>query len=86
MFLHVGFDNFVASERIVSIVGVKSAPVKQAINEARKQGMVIDVTCGRRTESAIFTDSGHIILSSRRTETLIGRLNAKSEEDTWPSC
>ena len=38
--------------------------------------MVIDMTSGRRTKAAIFTDSGHIILAALAPETIASRLHA----------
>ena len=53
------------------------------VQDAKEEGRVIDVTCGRRTRSVIVTDSEHIILSAVQTETIAGRLdNDDSELDT----
>jgi regulator of extracellular matrix RemA (YlzA/DUF370 family) len=76
-FVNIGFGNMVASNRIVTLVNPESAPIKRLVQDARDQGRVIDVTCGRRTRAVIITDSEHVILSAIQTETISNRLNEK---------
>ncbi len=64
----------VASTRIIALVSPDSAPVKRLVGDAREQGRVIDVTCGRRTRAVIITDSDNVILSAIQAETIAGRL------------
>ena len=70
----IGFGNFVAAERVISIVSPESAPIKRKIQENRDNAMMIDATAGRRTRAVIFMDDGHIILSALQPETLQNRL------------
>ena len=72
--VHVGFDNFLAVNRIVAIASPASTNVKRAIKDATSRGVLIDMTHGRKTRSAIFTDNGHIFLTSRAPEIIAGRL------------
>ena len=74
-FIHVGFGNLIAAERVVAIASPDSAPIKRLVQDARDGGKVIDVSCGRRTRAVIVTDSEHVILSAIQTETLANRLN-----------
>ncbi len=74
-FIHVGFGNLIAAERVVAIASPDSAPIKRLVQDARDGGRVIDVSCGRRTRAVIVTDSEHVILSAIQTETLANRLN-----------
>lgn len=78
-FVNIGFGNMVASNRVVTLVNPDSAPIKRLIQDARDDGRVIDVTCGRRTRAVIITDSEHVILSAIQTETISNRLNDKLE-------
>lgn len=78
-FVNIGFGNMVASTRVVTLVNPDSAPIKRLIQDARDDGRVIDVTCGRRTRAVIITDSEHVILSAIQTETISNRLNDKLE-------
>lgn len=78
----VGFGNVVAAGRVVAIVTPGSAPMKRIRDEAKKSGMLIDATEGRRTRSIIITDSNHIVLSALQPETITQRFQeAKSEMD-----
>ncbi|MBQ2825902.1 MAG: DUF370 domain-containing protein [Clostridia bacterium] len=73
-FINIGFGNMVAAERIVALVSPDSSPIKRLISDAKDDGRVIDVTCGRRTRSVIVTDSEHVILSAIQAETISNRL------------
>ena len=77
-FLHVGFDNVVAANRVVAIVGPSSAPVKRMVHEATERSMVIDMTNGRKTKAVIILDSGHIALAALQPETITGRMEARA--------
>jgi regulator of extracellular matrix RemA (YlzA/DUF370 family) len=79
-FLHVGFDNVVAANRVVAIVGPGSAPVKRMMHEAAERNMVIDMTNGRKTKSIIVLDSGHLALAALQPETITGRLETRNAE------
>ena len=65
----------VAADRIVTLVSPDSAPIKRLIQDAKDDGRVIDVTCGRRTRAVIITDSDHVILSAIQAETVANRLD-----------
>ena len=84
--INIGFGNMVAANRVVTLVSPDSAPIKRLISDAREDGRVIDVSCGRRTRSVIVTDSDHVILSAIQTETIANRLegdtsNTDDEEE-----
>ena len=86
-FINVGFGNMVSAGRVVAIASPDSEPVKRLVRDAKDDGRVIDVSCGRRTRSVIITDSDHVILSAIQTETLTNRLagdgdSVTDEEDT----
>ena len=90
-FINIGYGNMVAVDRIVTLVSPDSAPIKRLIQDAKDDGRVIDVTCGRKTRAVVITDSEHVILSALQTETLANRLESEDnltadtsadEEDT----
>ena len=86
-FINIGFGNMVASDRIVTIVSPDSAPIKRLIQDAKDDGRVIDVTCGRKTRAVIVTDSEHVILAAIQTETIANRLESDGDlsmEDEEP--
>ncbi len=74
-FINIGYGNMVAVDRIVTLVSPDSAPIKRLIQDAKDDGRVIDVTCGRKTRAVIITDSEHVILSAIQTETIANRLD-----------
>ena len=80
-FINIGFGNMVASDRIVTIVSPDSAPIKRLIQDAKDEGRVIDVSCGRRTRAVIITDSEHVILSAIQSETIANRLDMNDSLD-----
>ena len=80
-FINIGFGNLVSAHRIVTIAAPDSAPIKRFVQDAKEAGRVIDVSCGRRTRSVIFTDSDHVILSALKTETVTNRLNGQTDQD-----
>ena len=80
-FINIGFGNMVSAGRIVAITCPDSAPVKRLVQDARDDGRVIDVSCGRRTRSVIITDSDHVILSAIQTETITNRLSDDVTQD-----
>lgn len=80
-FINVGFGNMVSAGRIVAIAGPDSAPVKRLVQDAKDDGRVIDVSCGRRTRAVIITDSDHVILSAIQAETITNRLASDIADD-----
>ena len=78
-FINVGFGNMVSAHRIISLVSPESAPIKRLVQDAKEDGRVVDVTCGRRTRTVIITDSDHVILSAIQAETISNRLTGQSE-------
>lgn len=77
--INIGFGNFVASGRIISIVSPEANPIKRIVQEAKEKGIIIDATHGRRTRSVIVADSGHIILSAVQPETIAARWSTRDE-------
>ena len=86
-FIKIGYGNMVAVDRIVALVSPDSAPIKRLIQDAKDDGRVIDVTCGRKTRAVIVTDSEHVILAAIQTETIANRLESDGDlsmEDEEP--
>lgn len=81
-FINIGFGNMVSAGRIVAIASPDSAPVKRLVQDAKEDGRVIDVSCGRRTRAVIITDSDHVILSAIQTETITNRLASDASDDS----
>lgn len=73
-FINIGSGNMVAAGRVVALASPDSAPIKRLVSEAKEDGRVIDVSCGRRTRTVIITDSDHLILSAIKAETISNRM------------
>ena len=82
--INIGFGNMVNAGRVVAIASPDSAPVKRLVQDAREDGRVIDVSCGRRTRSVIIPDSDHVILSAIQTETITHRLSGDEADEGDP--
>lgn len=80
-FINIGFGNMVSASRIVAIASPDSAPIKRLIQDAKDDGRVIDVSCGRRTRAVIITDSDHVVLSAIQAETIANRLDTSFDEE-----
>ena len=80
-FINIGFGNMVSAGRIVAIASPDSEPIKRLVRDAKDEGRVIDVSCGRRTRAVIVTDSEHVILSAIQTETISNRLAIDDDID-----
>lgn len=74
--IHVGFGNFLAINKVLAIVTTGSAPIQRMIREGKKKGTIIDITSGRRTKAAVFTETGNIMLVAITPEALAGRVTA----------
>lgn len=74
-FLNIGFDNMVATDKIVAIVSPEGASVKRLVQYARENQRLIDVSSGRKTRAVVITSDDYILLSAIQTDTLAGRMN-----------
>ena len=74
--LNIGFGNTVMVERIVAVINTGSSPARKLKETAKSQGMLVDVTEGRRTRSILVMDSNHVILSSVQPDTIGQRIQA----------
>jgi regulator of extracellular matrix RemA (YlzA/DUF370 family) len=79
-FVHVGFGNFVATNRVLGMEVTSSKPVKRAVADAAEKGLLITLTKGRGSKTAIFLDTGHIALSSLEPETIASRVTNEEGE------
>jgi regulator of extracellular matrix RemA (YlzA/DUF370 family) len=71
--INIGFGNMVSGQRVITIIGPDSAPIKRIVQDGRDKGVVIDATYGRRT--------GHIVLSALQPETIANRFATPEEDD-----
>lgn len=72
--IHVGFGNMLPISRVVAIISPNSAPTKRMIQDGKSNGLLIDMTNGRRTKAVLVLDSGHLALAALAPETIAGRI------------
>jgi len=91
--LNIGFGNVVLRSRVVAILSARSSkdskavfsePMKRLRDDAREAGRLVDATCGRRTQTLIVTDSGHVILSAIQSNTLAQRVSGSDNGREQP--
>lgn len=75
--IYVGFDNFVAAGRILSVASTESAPAKRDMIKLRENGCLKDFTRGRKGRALIYLDTGLAIVSSMLPETIANRFAGK---------
>ena len=68
--INVGLENSIDSEKIVAITNSTSSPSKRTIKNASEMKLLIDLTAGKKTGSMVVMESGHVILSIIKPETL----------------
>jgi regulator of extracellular matrix RemA (YlzA/DUF370 family) len=78
--VHVGFGGIVAANRILAILDPNSQPVRRMVRQAKKEGMAIDMTYGRKTRTVIILDTGHLITAAIQPETIVSRLRQPLKE------
>lgn len=71
--ISIGFGNYVARERIVAAVEPESNPIKRIVAQAKEDGRLIDATYGRKTQTVLVMDSGHVVLCPIEPETVCQR-------------
>jgi len=77
LMVNIGYGNVLPVDKIVAILNINSAPIRKLVQDAKEKDMLINASQGRKTRSVIVMDSGHIVLSSVQTETIVGRMNLK---------
>lgn len=71
--IQVGYDNYVPLDGIRAVGHPHSAPIDRMIQAARKKGLLIDFTGGRRCKGILLLDTGHVVLSFLSSDTLAKR-------------
>ena len=79
-FINAGFGNYIAAERIITVAAPDAAPIKRMVQEGKETGRVIDISCGRKTKSVLFTDSEYIILSALLPDKIYALLSGEKNE------
>jgi len=80
--LHIARRHYLNAEKIIAFADRGgesiSSPLARCIRKAEDNNLLIDITNGRKTNSVIFMDSGHVIISDRCTDTLNRRIKGQN--------
>lgn len=77
--VNIGFGSMIAPRRVIAMIAPDSAPIKRLTQEARERGDLVDASFGRKTQTVLIMDSGHVILSSLTPEVLSARFDGTHE-------
>jgi len=80
-FIRIGFGNLVSSERLITVVGQDSAPVRRLVQDARDRGALIDASSGKKCKSVLVMDSDHIVLSALPLEEIDALLQKTASQN-----
>ena len=80
-FIRIGFGNLVSSERLITVVGPDSAPVRRLVQDARDRGALIDASAGKKCKSVLVMDSDHIVLSALPLEEIDALLQKTASQN-----
>ncbi len=72
--LHIGFGGFIELDHVVAIVSPRSSPVQRVVRERRRAGAAHNMTNGRPSKAAIFTDDGEVTVAAITPEAIAGRV------------
>lgn len=64
----LGSGNYCNAERLIAVISPDSLPIRRLLQDAKNEGTLVDVSCGKKTRSVLITDSGHIICSAEETD------------------
>ncbi len=78
--LNIGYSCYVSADKVVALASPDSSPIKRLVQEAKDKGVLIDCTYGKKTKTVIVTVSDHVILSSRTSEYILGKIEAEENE------
>ncbi len=79
-FIRIGFGNLLSSDRLITVVGPDSAPIRRLVQDARDRGALIDASSGRKCKSVLIMDSDHIVLSALPPEEIESLLNKEPQD------
>ncbi len=80
--INIGYGSVLSARRVVAMISPDSAPIKRLVQESRERGCLIDASFGRRTQTVVITDSGHVVLSALDPETLAARAQRRGRDET----
>ena len=82
--VHVGFGHFLAVDKILALANMSkgTAPIQRLVRDAKKRGNIVDMTTGRKTKTAVITQSGHIVLLAITPEAVASRVSGRTARES----
>jgi hypothetical protein len=80
--VNIGGGCFLPANRIIGIESPDVDHIKHVLLLAHERGSIINCTQGRKTNSVIIIDTGHVVLSSLLPEELSNQFGNKLETDS----
>ncbi len=68
--INIGYENSVNIDKVITIMNYGSLTAKRMLKKAKEKELLIDATEGNKTLSILITDSGNVIKSAVKAETL----------------
>lgn len=75
MMIHVGYKNYVNTDKILAVTGATAAPLIRQKRRSDKAGETIDCTNNKKTRSLIFLEGGYLATSSQHSQTVSENIN-----------
>lgn len=72
--VNIGYKNYVAADKIVSVMRIGTVTSQKIIEEAKKNNRFLDATFNHKTKSYILTNDKFVFASAVETQTLAGRI------------
>ena len=82
--INIGFGSYVSPERVVAAVDPESNPIMRVVSQAKEAGRLIDATYGRKTQTVLVMDSGHVILCPLEPATVAQRIQERGGDGDAP--
>lgn len=79
-FVSIGMDHLAQANRIIAVFSPHTTTGKRYIAAAKKTGLFVDASVGRKTRSLILMDDGTVLFSAVSAPTLLNRLNSERAE------
>ncbi|MBQ7039305.1 MAG: DUF370 domain-containing protein [Clostridia bacterium] len=68
--VNIGYDNYIAADKVLTVIKPESAPIRRMIQDNKELGRVVDATFGRGTKTLLVMDNGYLVLSSLAPESI----------------
>ena len=71
--LNIGHNNYLVAQCVEKVIPIRASQpllTRRIRNEAKQQGLLINCSQGRAARSVIILNSGHIVLTSKESQTV----------------